>query len=297
MSHKTRNIITLIVFLIIISALGIYLTFFMQAKKIKALDKEITKLNTEYEQLPALREKLTAVIKKLNLYDSLLVNSKKVLPFKTNITDVYNDLIKFSSDFSDKTKIDIEFEGSKVEKTYIVDRFNLKGIGTYEDVYNLIYSIEKSQKLYKINSITLSNQILQTGDGPVYFLVGFTIIMEAFSTNDKNLALNYKYKDEVANYVVPDIFYPLIMPEIPKNYNNLMELDGAELLALFYDGAFFVDKRGISYILQEGDEVYLGRLIKIDYEKAECEFILNKGGIIEKVIMKLKSDYQKGVKK
>ena len=37
----------------------------------------------------------------------------------------------------------------------------------------------------------------------------------------------------------------------------------------------------------EGDQVYLGYLTEIDYDKNEVHFVLNKGGIIEKVTLEL----------
>jgi hypothetical protein len=39
--------------------------------------------------------------------------------------------------------------------------------------------------------------------------------------------------------------------------------------------------------LAEGDEVYLGYLTKINYDKYSCEFLLNKGGILEKITLVL----------
>lgn len=296
MSHKTRNIIILSIFLFLITLTGVYLTFFIQTKKIKKIEKEISLLNKNYISPNVLAEQLKEIIQKCQQYDSMITNSKKILPYSTKITDVYKDLIKFSTDFSDMTKIDIEFVETKTNASTIIDKFNIRGIATYEDFYNYIYSIEKSKRLYKIMKISSANQIVQTENNSFQFLVGFSFTILAYSTNDKNMVTSHLFIDEAANYTVPDIFYPLILPEIPKNNDDLVEIEGAELLALFYDGAFLVDKKGISHILQEGDEVFLGRLTKIDYNKSECEFVLNKGGITEKVILKLKNDYQKGVK-
>ena len=87
-----------------------------------------------------------------------------------------------------------------------------------------------------------------------------------------------------------DVFYPLIRNEIPPNTNNLLDVQTAQLLALIPEGAFLSDANGTTYLLWEGDPVYLGYLTKIDYENNKVSFILNKGGIIEKVDLLLEKE-------
>ena len=82
-------------------------------------------------------------------------------------------------------------------------------------------------------------------------------------------------------------FYPLIRNEIPPNIDDLLDVQAAQLLALIPEGAFIADSKGVTYLLWEGDQVYLGYLTEIDYDKNEVHFVLNKGGIIEKVTLEL----------
>ena len=51
------------------------------------------------------------------------------------------------------------------------------------------------------------------------------------------------------------------------------------------------------YMLWEGDEVYLGYLTKINYENNTVAFVLNKGGIIEKVQLQLEKEEKAREKK
>jgi len=62
------------------------------------------------------------------------------------------------------------------------------------------------------------------------------------------------------------------------------------LLALIPEGAFIADIKGNTYLLWEGQQVYLGYLTKIDYDHNTVSFILNKGGIIEKVDLSLEKE-------
>ena len=62
--------------------------------------------------------------------------------------------------------------------------------------------------------------------------------------------------------------------------------------------AFVLDQTNTIRTLQEGDEVYLGYITKIDPESGSIEATLNKGGIIDKVDLKIRyGPQQTAVKK
>ena len=63
------------------------------------------------------------------------------------------------------------------------------------------------------------------------------------------------------------------------------------------DGAYVADASGNTHLLWEGDEVYLGYLTKIDYSTNEVKFVLNKGGVIEKITLKLEQNLSENDKK
>ncbi|MDP3831240.1 MAG: hypothetical protein Q8Q47_08215, partial [Ignavibacteriaceae bacterium] len=80
--------------------------------------------------------------------------------------------------------------------------------------------------------------------------------------------------------------------DIPPNFDGLLDVQGARLLALVPEGAFVSDMKGNSYLLIEGDQVYLGYLTKIDYKNNSVKFILNKGGIVENVSLELEREFR-----
>ena len=88
-------------------------------------------------------------------------------------------------------------------------------------------------------------------------------------------------------------FYPLIRIDIPPNVDDLLDVQSAELLALIPEGAFITDSKGTSHLLWEGDKVYLGYLTEIDYDENIVQFVLNKGGIIEKITLNLEKNEKK----
>ena len=107
-----------------------------------------------------------------------------------------------------------------------------------------------------------------------------TVIISSASYKENSLTSNSLY----------NIFYPLIRDDIPPNTDELLDVQTAQLLALIPDGAYVADASGKTHLLWEGDEVYLGYLTKIDYTTNDVKFVLNKGGVIEKVTLKLEQN-------
>jgi len=81
-------------------------------------------------------------------------------------------------------------------------------------------------------------------------------------------------------------FYPLIH-SIPKNKEGLVDVKKSKLIALSGNKIYLIDQTGNLVNLNIGDEVYLGWLKKIDQMKQTAHFTLNKGGVIEKVLLKV----------
>ncbi len=297
MSHKTRNAIILVILLLIIVILGGYYVLFHQPKLIKGKEVILADLTQKFSDAGKLALKYESLVKDSEKIDSVLFHRTKAIPFRESLTDTYNDIIRISNYFSQLTRMDIEYDNTESVGTASIDYFTLRGQGEFNDVFRLIYELEKSKKLYKIKSINLKNATLTTGSGQIFYQVIFDIKLESYFTTDKSLALNYEELIDKKFHKIGDYFYPLITPEIPPNYDELLEVEGSSLLAIIPDGIFVMDRNGNSYTLSEGDPVYLGYLTKIDYDRQQCEFLLNRGGIVEKVTLTLKNINQKEIKK
>lgn len=50
------------------------------------------------------------------------------------------------------------------------------------------------------------------------------------------------------------------------------------------------DAGGNTFLLWEGEPVYLGYLTSIDYKNKKVKFIINRGGVIEKVDLYLEKE-------
>ena len=151
----------------------------------------------------------------------------------------------------------------------------------------MVYAIEQSKELKKVTKGNLNNFVEVDDDGFPHYLVAYDFdVVVYYSDNDEYASSKYS-ENRLKSNPLYNIFYPLIRDEIPPNSDNLLDVQTAQLLALIPDGAYVSDASGTTHLLWEGDEVYLGYLTKIDYTSNEVKFVLNKGGVIEKVTLKL----------
>ncbi len=82
------------------------------------------------------------------------------------------------------------------------------------------------------------------------------------------------------------LFYPIIH-DIPPNDEGLLNIEQSKLIGVSGEKAFILDNNQSLHELTIGDEVYLGTLRHISLQDETATFILNKGGIVEKITLKV----------
>jgi hypothetical protein len=293
MNRKIRNTLGLIgLMLIILLVGGVYIFIFQRGKlnekklKLRALES----VNYDTDQLNMLLQDLE---RKAASLDSVLAARKFNIPQNLSSIKYYNFINVISAGFSPNTQIDVEFIDQKKEKQFSFFDYKITGNGPYNDIYKLIFSIEQSKELKKIKTLTLTNQISTNKEGVPNFVVNFTASVDVFFSMDNRFTTNTFIENNLSTELKRDAFFPLIRTQIPPNIDDLLDVQGAKLLALIPEGAFLADTRGNTYLLWEGEQVYLGYLTKIDYEHNAVGFILNKGGIIERVELGIDKEVNK----
>lgn len=290
MNAKLKNTIILLLILILIAIGGGVYSFVVQKGKIDEREKKIEDLMLYQMDTEALIEKLNLLKKRVAELDSILALRKYNIPQALSQSSFYDFVNKISYNFSTNSFVNIEYVGMESSQHFSSYTFRLSGTAEFNDLYKLIYGIEQSKELKKITSSSMNNFVKVEEDGMPYYLVSFGLqVAVYFADNDRFAAAEMKENRLIPNNVY-DVFYPLIRNEIPPNIDNLLDVQNAQLLALIPDGAFVADAQGNTFLLWEGDRVYLGYLTEIDYEKNIVHFILNKGGIIEKVTLDLNKE-------
>lgn len=293
MSRKLKNTFALLGVLILLVLLGFGYIYFLQKPSIKDKTAELTSLKALSYDPNVLDKMLKEKMLKAARLDSILSARKFNIPKDLSSLKFYDFLNQLSGRLSEKAKFNIEYLSRGTDKEFFYYDYRISGYGTFNDLYKLIYGIEESKELKKVTKLNLSNYVFAPENEEPEFLINYTMnVAVYFSSNDRYATTNYSENNLNAPRVY-DIFYPLIRTEIPPNIKNLLDVQGAKLLALVPDGAFISDARGNSFLLIEGDEVYLGYLTTIDYKWKKVTFVLNKGGIVETVVLNLDRSLRK----
>jgi hypothetical protein len=287
MNKKLRSTLVLIALLIIVLIVGGAYLYFVQGKDLDKKRDKLKELQAKALDPQELLAQYQALLVKSNQLDSILANREFNIPQNLSSIKFYNFVNNVTNGFSDKAQVNIEYLEQKPEKEFFYHEYKLTGFGYFNEVYNLIFAIEQSKELKKVSNISLGN-LVQTNEGeiPVY-LVNFVINAKTYFSSDNRFAPATFVENNLGAPTLYDAFYPLIRNEIPPNVDQLLDVQGATLLALIPEGAFIADSKGNTYLVWEGEQVYLGYLTKIDYQNSRVSFILNKGGIIEKVDLEL----------
>ena len=287
MNKKLRSTLVLLAFLFIILIAGGSYLYFVQSKDLNEKRDKLKELQAKALDPQELFAQYQSLLVESNRLDSILANREFNIPQNLSSIKFYNFVNNITNGFSDKAQVNIEFLEQKQEKEFFYHEYKLTGFGYFNEVYNLIFAIEHSKELKKVTNISLGN-LVQTKEGEIpLYLVSFTLNAKAYFSTDNRFAPATFVENSLGAPTLYDAFYPLIRNEIPPNIDELLDVQGATLLALIPEGAFIADSKGNTYLIWEGEQVYLGYLTKIDYENSRVSFILNKGGIIEKMDLEL----------
>lgn len=292
MNKKLKITLSLVVLLLLILLIGgIYIFTFQRSaiseKKIKLEDLDANsydpvELAARYDEL-AIR---SAIL------DSVLSSRKFNIPKDLSSINFYNFVNGIVSNFSEYTQVNVEFQNQLQDKEFSVYEYKLSGSGFYNEIFQLIYSIEHSKELKKVTTLNAGNLIKTDKESMPMFLVNFELNTQVYFSKDSRFAPKEFVENDLRSGPIYDAFYPLIRNEIPPNVDELLDVQEARLLALIPEGAFIADSHGNTYLVWEGEQVYLGYLTKIDYENNNVNFILNKGGIIERINLGLENEKQ-----
>jgi len=290
MNRKLKNTLVLIVLFVLIVAAGIVYNYIIQKNSISDRETRLSKLKTFNYQTSEITKQLEDLSQRANVLDSLLASRRFNIPFNLSSIKFFNFMNSISTSFSPVTKFNVEYIDKFDVKDFTYYEYKITGNGEYNDIFKIIYSIEHSKELKKIKSITISNTVSSDENKTPEFLVRCTIIANVYFAHNDRFSTKKLFENDLTSSTQYDVFYPLIRTEIPPNNEDLLDVQGAKLLALIPEGAFLTDTGGKTYLLWEGEQIYLGYLTKIDYENNTVKFIINKGGIIENISLSLEKE-------
>jgi len=292
MNKKLISTLSVLALLIIILVAGGIYIFVIQRGDISERQEKLDELNKNVYDPVELDNRYQELERRSAELDSILAHREFNIPQNISSIKFYNFINNIVANFPKETTVNVEYLRQAPDKEFFFHEYKLTGGGNYNDVYKMVYAIEQSKELKKISKVTLTNLVKTDKEIPL-FLVNFELIAQVYYSSDNRFAPAEYVENNLATGPIYDAFYPLIRNEIPPNVDNLLDVQGARLLALIPEGAFVADNKGNTYLIWEGEQVYLGYLTKIDYDNNTVSFILNKGGIIEQVTLQLDRNLNK----
>lgn len=296
MSYKLRNSIALGIMLFLILAVGTYIRAFNLPTKITALEKDIQKIDEELQNTPNL-------VNQFNDLSSVLTDTQKRWDGRNKdipAVDITAQSYAYFSrliDLSGEVKLDMVFTGTTSMANYGFNTYVLKGEAPFDNLYRFIWYLENDRRLYKIQTIALKGlEVAPKAGEDAKVLVTFDMTVQAFFSTVSELSSSLGERRRIPNVLTSDPFAPFISAELPPNIHDLVEIERSDLKAVIPGKAFVLDQTNAIRTMHEGDEVYLGYVTRIDPEDGRLECTLNKGGIIEKVDLKIRYGPQQNAK-
>jgi len=287
-SYKIRNSIALGVLLLMILGVGTYIRAFNLPRKAKTIEKQVKQIDQELLETPNLVNQFNDLSALLTDTQKRWENRNKDIP-PVDITSQSYAYFSRLIDLSGYVKLDMIYNGVQSRGNYGFNIYNLKGEAPFENFYRFIWYLENDRKLYKIQSITMKGiEVAPTEKEEGKVLVTFDMVVHAYFSSVAELSTSLGERSITPNSLNVDPFTPVISSGIPPNTRELVEIERSDLKAVITGKAYVLDQSNNIRTLQEGDEIYLGYLTKIDPEGGRIEGTLNKGGIIEKVELKIR---------
>lgn len=287
MSYAVRNTIILLVTLALFVGSAFGYIKFVQEAELEQLQGEYNKKQQEYNEKSSISDAYPALNDRYTRASEIINNFDKSLFAHPDPEEVYDYLDYISNSSGSNIYFDYVFVDSTAHDQYGIMSSDINGYGTYAAFVNFVNKLEHSQLLNKISGLTISpvggNEDQELDE------VSFTFTLDSYyeripiqeqMTYTGGLTLN----SQISTF---NPFYPLILPSVPPNEQNLINIEQSRLIGIAGSRVFLVDQEGMVQSLSEGDEVYLGELTEIDLDKEAATFKLNKGGIEELVTLEI----------
>ena len=288
MSFKTRNIIILLFFDLVIVGAFIYFNYFHYAKKNAAIQKELTNLENKITLIPDLQRELLSNKEYVFTQKLKLLGLDKYVDSMNTPRETYSYLDLIQNRYG-SLEIDIASSKTMQMTNYSSNLYQINGKGTFDKLVKFIWALEYGSEIYRIGKLnTKSEERVNKKTGLTEIQITFDMELKALFANLPD------FPNETPNFKrvnFPELrnpFWPGIYRNVPENKEGLLNVETARLQAVVPGKAIIVAENGMTYNLKVGDRVYLGAVKKIDVKNNWVEFSLNKGGIFETFILKLK---------
>ncbi len=292
MNRKSKNIIVLVVLFILVTAGGGIYAWVIQKKDLDKRDAKLEKLRADYASINDLQVKLKSLEERVSVVDSILFGGSFTIPQNLPQSNFYNFIDSYSNEYGLYTYTNTQYVNQKVENGFYYYTYKVLGVGSFDNVNGLIYALEHSKELKKIQSADIQATTSVDSKGVPHYLVKFNMEVRAYFSRSDQYAEVKSSENYLNSENLYNAFFPLVRTQIRPNIHDLPDIQDATLISLVPQGAF-ITADGKTLLLAKGDPVYMGYLTDIDYKNETVTFTLNKGGIIEYTTLKMGKNNKK----
>ena len=289
MSYKQRNTLILLIQLLLISLSGAWIILKQYPDRFTALNEESLRCERILAERAECDERLAQINFAIEEKRVHLGRWNKTIDSTLTMADVLSYLNDVQQRYGD-LKFTLTFVREAQGVGYGYKIFSFNGEGDWESIFSMIWTLENGPKLFVIEKLTLrAVETMEEDSEPPYYthfklIIPFSMQVRAVFSNSANTVFASDQPQQLLLQMPTgdNIFNPAIIRDLPPNDRELLECERAELKAVLIDKVMIADHFGKIHSLSEGDPVYLGYLLKIDRVTNCVEFLLNKGGIVEK---------------
>jgi hypothetical protein len=302
------NQLLLISCLLLLIGVGTYLTYFRQQNTLQSLEEQIEEKQEEQEQIRTLQANLKDAETRFEKVRDQWETQYKIVPETVTSPDIVGYLTELTQ--TGFETVNISSAGSEDRDGYSVRTFGVEGQAFFTNLYRFVWTIENNRPFYRVRDLRLNyveerNTDEETGRPSMDLFVSFQMdvqaiygAVETIEPTDEGegmqrlpvaqTAPSPPLPSSVLPNPAPDInpFYPLVFEQVPPNEYERLDVESARFLSIVDGQAIFQTSSGIERV-QEGDRVYLGRIVDIDPSEGRVVARLNRGGVVDQVELTL----------
>ncbi|MCU0406217.1 MAG: hypothetical protein MUE64_04460 [Ignavibacteriaceae bacterium] len=208
MNKKLISTLSVLALLIIILVAGGIYIFVVQRGDISERQEKLDELNKNVYDPVELDNRYQELERRSAELDSILANREFNIPQNISSIKFYNFINNVVANFPKETTVNVEYLRQAPDKEFFFHEYKLTGGGNYNDVYKMVYAIEQSKELKKINKLSLTN-LVKTDEEVPLFLVNFELIAQVYYSLDNRFAPAEYVENNLATGPIYDAFYPL----------------------------------------------------------------------------------------
>ena len=293
MSFKIRNSIVLGVIFLLISGGGFVYWFFIQPKQLDSALADIRRLERELQELPTLIEQVKQLTERYHDVKRKYDSRSKIIP-SSDITSQTYAYMSRGIDEAGFLRFNMIYSGASNLLNWGYNVYLLQdGEAPYHSLYRFVYYLENGKRLYKINSLSLSQREEIDEAGETRKWIAFAMELHAYYTKIPELATSLAAKALGLTRAPFDPFNPLILQSISQNAPvGVINADNVDVKAVLPGKAFILYESELQ-VLHLGARVWRGYVSRIVPQESKVVFTLDEGGIIRRVEKQIQFGDQK----